>query len=506
MRCCCVDVTNHIVRGDYNYDGLASTKLIEDITSSERNRNILRRIKENDEDMKKLKIYDDWNGWIRIDKRDNNYKPDDGEDVGWLGYYIGHNTFLEELFIDQSYIFRNLSFCKGICRNKSIKNITFQGVNLSGGKTFQMMEQFFKNNSSLTEIRVNQCQLGSEGARQLSLALGGCTKSLKHILLSECQIADGELAGIIRALNMHPQLESFGLNSMNVGDSELKTFTTTLLRNTTTELRRLILCHNNIGDKGVVDLIHALANGGSSKSLEVLNLSDNHAITNKGWRTVSTLLEMPDSNLERLIISNNYLGDKGALSFANALRGNNTLEFLDLHDNGISRKGWTPFSTVLCDTSSVNKTYLSNHTLVHLTLDLTENGILPYDICENLRLSRISEAKGQVAMIKILRHHSHFNVHPFYEWEFKVLPLLIGWFANAAACTTEFVEQISKMKLSCIYDFVNEFPMLYIEPVTREEIEKYSAMEEQLLGEDPMQHAKLEEVQRRKTRAMRRLC
>ena len=40
--------------------------------------------------------------------------------------------------------------------------------------------------------------------------------------------------------------------------------------------------------------------------------------------------------------------------------------------------------------------------------------------------------------------------------------------------------------------------MLYIEPVTRKEIEECSAMEEQLLGEDPMQHAKLEEVQRRK--------
>ena len=60
------------------------------------------------------------------------------------------------------------------------------------------------------------------------------------------------------------------------------------------------------------------------------------------------------------------------------------------------------------------------------------------------------------------------------------------------------------MKLSCMFDFVREFPMLYIEPVTRKEIEKYSAMEMKMEG-DPLQQAELEEVQKCKIRAMRRL-
>ena len=78
------------------------------------------------------------------------------------------------------------------------------------------------------------------------------------------------------------------------------------------------------------------------------------------------------------------------------------------------------------------------------------------------------------------------------------MPIFIGWLEKADHCTTGFDKKISKIKLSCMYDFVREFPMLYVEPVTRKEIEECSDMEAQLL-------AKLEEVQQSKTRAMRRL-
>ena len=89
---------------------------------------------------------------------------------------------------------------------------------------------------------------------------------------------------------------------------------------------------------------------------------------------------------------------------------------------------------------------------------------------------------------------------PFFEWEFKVLPLMINWFANAAIWTNdEYEEKVNKMKLSVIHDFIKEFPMLYIEPVTRKEIAEYTALEEELQGDE------LEEIQQLKARALRRL-
>ena len=91
----------------------------------------------------------------------------------------------------------------------------------------------------------------------------------------------------------------------------------------------------------------------------------------------------------------------------------------------------------------------------------------------------------------------------FFEWEFKFLPLLVEWLENFASCTT-IEEKINRMKLSVAYDFIREFPILYIEPFTRREIEEYTTLEKKLQGDQPQQ-AKLETVQKCKTRAMRRL-
>ena len=84
------------------------------------------------------------------------------------------------------------------------------------------------------------------------------------------------------------------------------------------------------------------------------------------------------------------------------------------------------------------------------------------------------------------------------------MPLVVAWLEKARARTSNFGEEINRKKLSITYDFVREFPMLYIEPVTRKEIEDYSALEKKLQG-DQSQQAELEEVQQRKERAMRRL-
>ena len=209
---------------------------------------------------------------------------------------------------------------------------------------------------------------------------------------------------------------------------------------------------------------------------------------------------MPDSNLERLTISDNDIGDEGALVFSNSLRGNCKLKILNLWGNDITTEGWAHFSKLLCDTSSINKTYLSNHTLV----GLGATRFMPADVQSCLALNRDNGDKRQIAMTKILQHHSHFNMQPFFEWEFKMFPRMISWLEKTRACTSNFGEKINRAKLSITYDFVREFPMHYIEPVTRKEIEDCTALEKQLQG-DKCQLAMLEDIQQRKARSFRRL-
>ena len=410
-----------------------------------------------------------------------------------MGYYIGQNTKLQEL---NFYItIDNESFYKEIIHNKSIKEIQFYGINLLDGKVFRMLNPFLKNNHSLTQISVQDSEFGEESARQLSLALGDCSQ-LKNINISENIIGIGQLVNIITALSMHPQLERLDLTWMDIDRNEC-TALSTLLRCTTTQLQKLNLHGNNIDDDGIELLLPALC----EHTLQELKLGYNHLITIIGWKAVSTLLETPDSNLETLNISFNNIGDDEARIFANALKSNTTLKTLSLSNSriGITSEGWAPFSKLLCDTSSINNTFLSNHTLENF--GNTEGQ--PRVVSTSFVLNNM-EDKRKVAITKILRQHSHFNVQPFFEWELKVLPIMINWFTKAATFAlpvSDTSDKINKLRLSVIYDFIKALPMLYVEPMTRQEIAKYTAImeEEQLQGDE------LEEIRQRKAHAMRRL-
>ena len=247
-------------------------------------------------------------------------------------------------------------------------------------------------------------------------------------------------------------------------------------------------------------LVNALTN---NNTLQHLELGSNQLITMNGWKAVATLLEGPDSKLKSLHIYCNDIGDDGARMFASALSSNSTLENLDLDYCQITREGWISFSKLLCDTSTINNTYLSNHTLHYVGDEYDDNDLSNIPLYLDLNEH---ENKQKVAMNKILHAHSHFDLCPFFEWELKVLPIMVRWFTKAAAGTNAYHERNScKMNLSVVYGFIREFPMLYIEPVTRKKIAEYTAQEEVLLQGGQVVENLLKAIQESKARAMRRL-
>ena len=241
-----------------------------------------------------------------------------------------------------------------------------------------------KNNENLTKLWIKSCELGTEGAREL----GNCNKSLKHIFLSDIHFEAGHVSQIVLALSVHPQLKELRLPRMNIGQNEC-TALSTLLRITTKQLQTLWLSNNNIDDEGVETLVHAI----SGSKLQVLSLDRNPTITSRGRTTLSTLLERPDSNLKKIYLSRNNLGNDGALVFVNALRNNSKLKRLGLIGNGINSDGWEAFSSLLCDTYSVNNTFLSNHTIEGF--DIMDR-YLPADLVSSLALNASSGIRDKL--------------------------------------------------------------------------------------------------------------
>ena len=157
------------------------------------------------------------------------------------------------------------------------------------------------------------------------------------------------------------------------------------------------------------------------------------------------------------------------------MTNNNKLLRIYLNNNPITDDGWDAFSKLLCDSSSVNATFLSNHTLQYVSSDA--NAIIGPLLDLNER-----NDKKEVATIKILQSHDDFDMQPFFEWEFKVLPLVLGWLETASVLEMpeNFEPNIERRKLSTIYQFVRGMPVLYVETRLRKELEDIKSEESQM--------------------------
>mmetsp|Transcript_31141 Transcript_31141/g.50856 ORF Transcript_31141/g.50856 Transcript_31141/m.50856 type:complete len:457 (+) Transcript_31141:78-1448(+) len=449
----------------HGYDAQAGTIKISDITSRENNTEILHRLKNNDESFASMCMCNEEDEMDDNRYDDSiNYCPESARDLGWLGYFVGNNIHLTNLTCFRLENFNGIIelFCRGLKNNNSIQSLSFCDSDLSECDIFRFMVPFFRNNNTLTELELEECEMGAEVCRSLSLALGGCKNiSLKRFALINCGIGDEPLVGIILALSMHPQLEELGLQGSGMGRNGCVALAT-LLRWRATELHTLNLSYNGIDDEGVEALTLALAN---SRHLHTLALSSNSSISIRGWWALSTFLSAPSSNLQELFLACNDIGDEGVVAFAGALTKNHALKKLIIYNNpSITAGGWAAFSKLLCDTTSVNKTFLSNHTLHVLA---RPDGVgLPSDLVSSLNLNSSEAGRKQIAMIKILTHHNDFDLQPLFEWDFKVLPFVISWLEAASICPTNFEKNIRRRKLSSIYQFVRDMPMMYIEVCT----------------------------------------
>ena len=103
-----------------DYDALVSTTKIEEITSNEYHQLILRQIKYNDPDCTYLCLSQDGDEY--------EYLPDNLQDLGWLGYFIGKSTTLQSLVIEGINLLGSPRamelFCSEVNRNRTIERIS----------------------------------------------------------------------------------------------------------------------------------------------------------------------------------------------------------------------------------------------------------------------------------------------------------------------------------------------------------------------------------------------
>mmetsp|Transcript_13925 Transcript_13925/g.25418 ORF Transcript_13925/g.25418 Transcript_13925/m.25418 type:complete len:392 (-) Transcript_13925:168-1343(-) len=363
----------------------------------------LSRVEQNDHDLTNLKV-SNMGHFAREGM--GNYWPNDSDDLARLCDAIGANTNLQKLDIRSAreladMAANNGTFFEGLKRNSSTNELWLAGYDLSTGMGHDILNGFVVNNSNLRAIGLNTCTLENGGtAVLLASAVSSCT-NLNSIKLNGYYDNDDDILGEFIS----------GIRGLH-------------------QLRTLDLHWNNFG----------------RASCEAL----------------ATLLQDPNGNLTWIgLEKNRTIDDNCATVLTNSLKVNCKLESLcfsfSSNNIAITDNGWDAFSQVLCNTSNVNATYLSNHTLNNLGRKVN----LPVNLTSLLELNSGID-KRQVAVQKILRHHTHLDMEPFLEWDLKVLPLAVSWFDRARVYAQNDESNVDARKLSAIYQFARALPIMFV--------------------------------------------
>ena len=197
-----------------------------------------------------------------------------------------------------------------------------------------------------------------------------------------------------------------------------------------------------------------------------LSLTDN-AIGNRACETIAALLEDPHCNLCLLNLYNNEIDIEGATIIANSLANNTKLKRLILGQNPIDQSS---LSKAVCNTTSINSTYSSNHTLEDKDMNYTGA-----HLASVLRMNN-SANKSHVAIKKILQYHPFIDMEPLFnldgEDNLKALPYAVDWFKRAKIAVAEETRvdlnnmisaiHIDQRKLSAIYQSARAMPLLFV--------------------------------------------
>ena len=340
------------------------------------------------------------------------------------------------------------------------------------------LERFFSSLAGLSTLKSlvlkQVCSTEPEGA-DLSEALAGYLRhancALKHLDVSKNGFDDDSIVVLVDALaeegNTVEELILAGCRSiklrgwravvslLRVPHSRIKTFAcprtdgisyvangiANCIADNTTLVELDLSCLGtvggpNLGPLSIINLANSVIRNNTLKCLRL----ECTRFTDRGFEALIAWLSGPACALNSLSLYRSIITDYYAELLAGAITRNRSLTFLDLttvdQHSEFDVSKWELFAKALCDPTSIDSTYRSNH-----TLEVMEDGVLwcgprneyyKYydDVILSLEINRGSQSLSTAARSKIIKHHfreGNFTVEPFADMDPGFVPHALEW-------------------------------------------------------------------------------
>ena len=267
------------------------------------------------------------------------------------------------------YFFRDYS------RNRSITYLQLEEMPCHDGLATQpwleRLHPFLTENHNLVDLRLHTCGLNVQDIAGLSAAFG--------------QRGDGA-----------PPMKAVGITEPNIGHELVRSIVE--LTDSCPELKRLAVGYHGLNAQACAEL--------------------------------ASLLENPNKTIKCLDLTLNTIDDEGVQVLANAVAGNTTLRLLALNFcDSITSAGFDTILGVVCNPSSINATFESNHTLEQVR---GGSGTFRTTDDQSFCLKANGEShpnKAYAARMKIFHFHlsGDFDMSPFRDMDIELLPAVLAW-------------------------------------------------------------------------------
>jgi len=302
-------------------------------------------------------------------------------------------------------------------------------------KGIAILTRAFADNVTLKEIDLGfNRDITPSGWQLFFKCLQNSSSSIEELDISSNNIPDEGVVALGNALKNNTTLHVLDFNTDHIHEQESTCVPATVwqsffdcLHNSKSALQYIILRGCRISEEGLDVIANALS---TNSTLNTLDLSNNLQGNVTAWRRFFTdCLLSSNSSLEGLCLCENFTedADEMVVDLARALAHDKRLAAIDLSENpSISKTGWSHFSRLLCDKSSIVSTYESNHVINYLGAQT-----LPPDLDMLIHLNK-HENKRAVAREKILRYHFRHgaNIQKIHDMELEVMPHAISWLSR----------------------------------------------------------------------------
>ena len=316
-------------------------------------------------------------------------------------------------------------------------------------------------------------EVGVKGCTALSnLLTNPATTQLSGLIFSHNDLDDECMAILGNALKINSTVEIIELSgNENASAFGWHSCFSNMFHGPTCSIRRLTLLESELTDAAVSFLFHSLV---GNKTLELLDLYGNESITSVGWQEMANRLSGPDAPVvEHINLGECNIDDASAHMIVAALAFNTSLKELVIYQRGyedITPSLWDELYWVLCDETSIDSTYSSNHTFGRIWTRPRgySDCDMPEYIFPLLRMNRI-EDKSHVARLKILKFHFYeggddsdtaYQIGVFAQMPEIMMPFALEWIGREIFAGLHILENRNHA-FSLMYRVVRGIPTLF---------------------------------------------